>query len=56
LTPNFVIRYSLFGVRHSTKLQRTGTPGVSCLFQHRDSAFAVGLPELRRLVPAYGTL
>ena len=22
-------------------------------FRHRDSAFAVGLPELRRLVPAY---
>jgi len=22
-------------------------------FRHRDSAFAIGLPELRKLVPAY---
>jgi len=25
-------------------------------FRHRGSAFAVGLPELRKLVPAYGPL
>ena len=73
-TPNFVIRYSLFGVRHSTKLQRTSRllgaslpPGAATTagrknvgrnkpaqFRHRGSAFAIGLPELRKLVPAYG--
>jgi len=25
-------------------------------FRHRGSAFAIGLPELRKLVPAYGRL